>query len=163
MIRNDTEYQLALKRLDEDRDFGIQQKADLEAKGYTKEQVERGTEPSLSYHAQLAEEVDWYEKVRRREIAPLANLTQLGRLLIGLRLANGLTQRDLAERLGVSEAAVSRDERNEYHGVTIEKAQRVLEAMGETVTAHVTGSMPPREIEPQDIDVASETDTAACV
>ena len=148
MIRSEAEYQAALKRLDEDRDFGVQQRAALEAKGYTVEEVERGMEAILSYHAQLAEEVDWYEKVRRREIAPLANLAQIGRLLIGLRIANGLSQREFAERLGVSEAAVSRDERNEYHGVTLEKAQRVLEAIGETVTSSVAGtSSPPKRMQ----------------
>ena len=140
MIRSDSEYQSALKRLDEDRDFGRQQKAALEAKGYTPEQVERGMDAILSYHAQLAEEVHWYESVRRREIAPLANLTQIGRLLIGLRIANGLSQRELAERLCVSEAQVSRDERNEYHGVTMERAQRVLDALGETLNSSVAGA-----------------------
>jgi len=142
MIRSETEYQAARQRLDEDRDFAIQQKAALEAQGLTPEQVERGMDATLSYHAQLAEEVNWYEKVRRREIAPLANLTQIGRLLIGLRIANGLSQRELADRLCVSEAAISRDERNEYHGVTLEKAQRVLEALGETVMASVAGATP---------------------
>ena len=146
MIRSDAEYQAALKRLDEDRDFGRQQKAALEAKGYTPEQVERGMEAILSYHAQLTEEVCWYEKVRRREIAPLANLTQIGRLLIALRIANGLSQRELAERLSVSEAQVSRDERNEYHGVTMERAQRVLDALGETLNSSVVG-----------VDTAKET------
>jgi DNA-binding XRE family transcriptional regulator len=139
MIRSDPEYQAALRRLDEDRDFGRQQKEALEAKGYTPEQVERGMEAILSYHAQLAEEVDWYTRVRRREIAPLANLTQMGRLLIGLRIANGLSQRELAERLGVAESQVSRDERNEYHGVTMERAQRILDALGETLNSSVAG------------------------
>jgi hypothetical protein len=37
----------------------------------------------------------------------------------------------------VSEAQVSRDERNEYHGVTVDRAQRILEALGETVTARI--------------------------
>ncbi len=140
MIRSETEYEAARQRLDEDRDFAIQQKAALEAQGFTPEQVALGMEATLSYHAQLAEEVDWYEKVRRREIGPLRNLTQMGRLLIGLRIANGLSQRELSDRLGVSEAQVSRDERNEYHGVTMERAQRVLDALGETLNASVAGT-----------------------
>ena len=43
-----------------------------------------------------------------------------------------MSQREIAQRLGAGEAQVSRDERNEYHGTTIERAQRVLEAMGGT-------------------------------
>jgi transcriptional regulator with XRE-family HTH domain len=62
---------------------------------------------------------------------------QIGRLLIATRIAQGLTQRELAERLGVSESLVSRDERNEYHGITVERAQRILDALHETVTTRV--------------------------
>lgn len=139
MIRSEAEYQAARQQMDEDHLFARRQRAELEAKGYTEEQVARGMEATLSFQAQLAEEMDWYEKARRREIAPLA-FAQVGRLLIGLRLANGLSQRALADRLGVPEASVSRDERNEYHGITVERAQRVLEALGETTTTVVAGA-----------------------
>ena len=40
------------------------------------------------------------------------------------------TQKEFAERLKVSQAQVSRDEKNEYHGITVEKAQRILETFG---------------------------------
>ena len=43
----------------------------------------------------------------------------------------------MAEKLGVSEAQVSRDERNEYHGITVDRAQRVLDAMNETLRSRV--------------------------
>ena len=52
----------------------------------------------------------------------MQNFSGIGRLLIALWIAKGLTQRELAERLEVSETQVSRDERNEYHGVTRAKA-----------------------------------------
>ena len=50
-------------------------------------------------------------------------------MLVALRIARGLTQRELSGRLGVHESQVSRDERNEYHGVTVDRASRVLDAM----------------------------------
>ena len=67
-------------------------------------------------------------------------------MLIALRIYKGLTQRQLAERLGVSEAAVSRDECNEYHGITLERAQRVLDALGAmpALTAEVVSAAPLR-------------------
>jgi transcriptional regulator with XRE-family HTH domain len=57
--------------------------------------------------------------------------------LIALRIANGVTQTELAERLGVSASQVSRDERNEYYGVTVERAQRVVEALNESLRIQV--------------------------
>ena len=43
----------------------------------------------------------------------------------------------MAERLGVHESPVSRDERNEDRGVTLERAGRVLEALGAELTTTV--------------------------
>jgi hypothetical protein len=36
-----------------------------------------------------------------------------------------------------SELIVSRDERNEYHGITVERAQKILDALNESVTTRV--------------------------
>jgi len=60
----------------------------------------------------------------------LINLYGLGQTLVGLTIALGLTQRELATRLGVHEAQISRDERNEYHGITVERASRILDTLG---------------------------------
>jgi transcriptional regulator with XRE-family HTH domain len=43
----------------------------------------------------------------------ITRLTQIGRLPIALRIAQGLTVRELVKRLGISGSLVSRDERNE--------------------------------------------------
>jgi transcriptional regulator with XRE-family HTH domain len=56
-------------------------------------------------------------------------LRGLGQLLIALRVAQGISQRELARRLGVHESQVSRDERNEYFGITLERAVKVLDAL----------------------------------
>jgi DNA-binding XRE family transcriptional regulator len=137
MIRSETEYQAALSRLAQDQEFAARQRAALVETGLKPEEVERAMEPLLSFYAQLTEEIAWYENVRRRNFAPIRRLTEIGRMLIALRIANGLSQRELADRLGVSEAVVSRDERNEYHNITVERAQRILDALNETVTTSV--------------------------
>src|SRR5437879_7176853 len=137
MIRNESDYQEALRRLTQDQEVAARQRAALEDEGLRPEELERAMAPLLSFQAQLTEEVDWYERVRRREFPAITRLTQIGRLLIALRIAHGLTQRELAERLGISESLVSRDERNEYHGITVERAQRILDALNETLTARV--------------------------
>jgi len=138
MIRNEKEYQEAVRRLIDDETFIAQQRASLQELDLGAEEVARALGPAQSFHAQLVEEVAWYERVRRRDFEAIGTLSAIGRLLIAARIANGLSQKQLADRLGVSEAQVSRDERNEYHGVTVDRAQRILEALGETVTARIT-------------------------
>ena len=53
----------------------------------------------------------------------------MGKTLIAYRIYLGLSQQELADRLGVSASQVSRDERNEYYGATLERLQEVMEAM----------------------------------
>lgn len=142
MIRNEAEYQEALRRLEQDRQVAAKQREALFGAGLTEEEVERGMEPLLSFQAQLAEEVEWYENVRRRNFPVIRRLTDVGRLLIALRIANGISQRELADRLGVSESAVSRDERNEYHGITVERAQRILDALRQGIVVQVDDTLP---------------------
>ena len=98
--------------------------------GLGREEIKRAMDPMMSFHEQLKEEVESYERLRRGEFEELRNFHGAGRLLVALRIAQGISQRELADRLGVHESQVSRDERNEYHGVTVERAQRVLDALG---------------------------------
>jgi DNA-binding Xre family transcriptional regulator len=137
MIRSEKEYREAVERLRQDEEVLALQKEKLEELALSEEEVRRALEPMLSFRAQLEEEVGWYERVRRRDFGIIRDLSAVGTLLIALRIANGLSQRELAEKLGVSEAQVSRDERNEYHGITVDRAQRVLDAMNETLTSRV--------------------------
>lgn len=137
MIRSEKEYREAVERLRKDEEVLALQREKLEEMDLSKEEVGRALEPMLSFRAQLEEEVEWFEKVRRRDFGVVRDLSAVGTLLIALRIANGINQRELAERLGVSEAQVSRDERNEYHGITVDRVQRVLDAMGETLTSRV--------------------------
>jgi len=137
VIRNEREYREALSRLKRDGEVITNQRRALVESGLSEEEVDRGLGPLLSFQAQLEEEVEWYERARRREFKVSHDVRDIGYMLIALRIANGLTQKELAEKLGVSEAMVSRDERNEYHGITVERAQRILDAMGETLRFEV--------------------------
>ena len=134
MIRTESEYQDAVERLSEDRQLIATQRKALEARGLDAAGIANVMAPALSFHAQLQEEVEAYEKMRRGEVAPIQSLAHIGRMLIGMRIALGVTQRDLAGRLGVSETQVSRDERNDYHGISVERAQRVIDALRGRVT-----------------------------
>lgn len=136
MIRTESEYQRALQQLEQDREFIRRQREHLETLGLMREELERALHPSLSFHEQLKEEVEGYENIKRGELGTLRNLNSLGRWLIGARIARSWSQKELARHLGVSEAQVSRDERNEYHGIKVDRAQAILEAMDFRFTMH---------------------------
>ena len=130
MIRNENEYQEAVRRLREEQERLAEHRKRLEEMGLAVDEVKRALDPLRSFQEQLAEEVESYERLRRGEMGELRNLHGLGTTLVALRIALGLTQRELAERLGVHESQISRDERNEYHAVTVERASRILDALG---------------------------------
>jgi len=129
MIRNEAEYKEVVRRLADEAKRLAAHRAGLKKRGLTKEEIKRVTDPRLSFHLQLKEEVESYERLRRGEFQDLDNLNGLGPLLISLRIAQGVSQRELARRLGVHESQVSRDERNEYFGITLERAERILDAL----------------------------------
>ena len=135
--RNENEYQEAVKRLREEAERLKEQKSQLQAMDLSKEEIKRVLDPVRSFQQQLKEEVASYERLKRGDFDELHNFDGLGRLLVALRIAKGITQRDLADRLGVHESQVSRDERNEYHGVTVDRANRVLEALGADLRSEV--------------------------
>lgn len=138
MIRSEQEYRKALDRLEQDLVVLKEQKTQLEELGLKGEELTRALQPMQSFHEQLREEVEMYERMKRGDLGALRNLTSIGRWLIGVRIAKGLTQQQLADRLGVAPSQVSRDETNDYHGISVDRAQRILEALGVRFEAHLT-------------------------
>jgi DNA-binding XRE family transcriptional regulator len=137
MIRNDREYREAGARVRQEKRRLARQRTELKALGLGPQEVKRALDPMRSFHRQLEEEVRGYQKLRRGEVNELLNFDGIGQLLVSLRIARGFTQRKLARRMGVHETQISRDERNEYHGVTVERAGRILEALGVAVRSRV--------------------------
>jgi len=137
MIHSEKEYKEAVERIGLEKQRLTRQKAELKAMGLLPAEIKRAMDPLLSFHQQLEEEVQAYERLKRGEFEEIGNLRGLGQLLVSLRIARGLTQRQLAEKLGVHDTQVSRDERNEYHGITLERAARILDALGADVRSRV--------------------------
>ena len=129
MIRNEAEYQEASKRMLEELGRLDEHRARLKEAGLSEIEIQRVIDPLESFHLQLKEEVEAYERLKRGEFEELKNLRGLAHLLITSRIAQGITQRDLARRLGVHETQVSRDERNEYFGITLERAAKILDVL----------------------------------
>lgn len=130
MLRTDAEYNEAINRLEAEATRLDDQQKKLAEMGLDVEEIKRAMDPLRSFHHQLAEEVESYERLKRGEFNELTNFSGFGRLIIALRIYKGLSQRKFAAMLGIDPSQVSRDERNEYHGITIERGQRILEVLG---------------------------------
>jgi ribosome-binding protein aMBF1 (putative translation factor) len=141
MIRNEAEYQEAMARLADEQQRLADHRARLKQTGLSDDEIKRVIDPIESFHLQFKEEVESYERLKRGEFEELDNLRGFGHLIISLRIAQGISQRELARRLDVHESQVSRDERNEYFGITLERAIKVLDALNVRLRTRV-------EIEP---------------
>jgi hypothetical protein len=130
MIRSEDEYQEAVKRIKAEKVRMAAEKSRLEAERLTTAQIQRLLDPMQSFHLQFVEEVEAYERLKRGDFDELLNFHGIGPLLIGVRIYLGVSQRHLAEKLGVHESQVSRDERNEYHGITLERTTKILDVLG---------------------------------
>ncbi|APB36733.1 MULTISPECIES: helix-turn-helix domain-containing protein [Heyndrickxia] len=129
MIKTERAYKEAVEKLKQDREFIESEKLSFKDMGLTQEQIDLAIQPYISFHEQLKEEVDYYERIKRGEFDTVINLRNIGRTLIAYRIYIGMSQAELAEKLGVAPSQVSRDERNEYYGATIERIRDVMEAM----------------------------------
>jgi ribosome-binding protein aMBF1 (putative translation factor) len=145
MIRNEAEYQHASARLIEERNRLSEHRARLKETGMRDEEIKRVIDPIESFHLQLKEEVESYERLKRGEFDELENLRGLGNVLISVRIAQGISQRELARRLEVHESQISRDERNEYFGITLERAIKILDALN--VRLHTKVEIEPTQAE----------------
>lgn len=80
----------------------------------------------------LLQEIDEYEKLRSGVVSSidLDSLADLPEALIRARIAAGLTQRDLADRLGLKEQQIQRHEANRYEGASFSRLVDVADALG---------------------------------
>lgn len=137
MIKNEMAYQKALEKLKTDLALIASEKKRFKEMELNEEQIEMAVQPLISFHEQLKEEVHYYEQIKRGVFNPIHKFTDIGKSLIAYRIYIGMTQAQLAERLDVSEAQISRDERHEYYGATTEKIEKVMKAMNMVTTINI--------------------------
>ena len=137
MIKTEKEYIKAKKRLAAEFQSIEEQNNKMKTAKMTIEQIHLVLEPLTSFTLQLKEEIEEYENIKRGQFNVLKNLSGIGRLLVAIRIAKGMKQKELAAELDVKEAQVSRDERNEYHGASVQKIDKVLLALGIKMTSKV--------------------------
>ena len=105
--------------------------------------------------AELSEQIEKYEAIRSGRVPGLdVSFDDLAEALVLARAAAGLTQSQLAERVGVGPQLVQRYEAQQYERASYARLKQVLRALGVEVRLHL--SMPDRksstllEQQPQD-------------
>lgn len=87
---------------------------------------------------ELREEIAAYEQLRNNGAAAIEaeSLAELPRALIQARIAAGLTQRELAERLGLKEQQIQRYESTGYASASLTRLIEIAEALGLQLRLH---------------------------
>ena len=80
----------------------------------------------------LQREIEEYETLRsgRRKVAMLDSLEKLSTTLIQSRIAAGLSQAELASRLGVKPQQIQRYEATDYRSASLERINEIMRVLG---------------------------------
>jgi len=100
-----------------------------------KAQREALTSQLTDLNQQLAD----YDSLRsgERRVIELTSFDDLPRALIQARIALGLSQKDLAERLGLKEQQLQRYEATDYASASLDRIKEIIRALGLTVREDV--------------------------
>lgn len=129
MIKSDRERKKAEELLASSRDMVRKHEELLRSLNHKEEEIETALQTQNAAILQLEQELEEYDTIREKQELPEYGINQLGKYLIAARIAKDLSQREFAGLLKVNEALVSRDERNEYQGITVERFARIAEAL----------------------------------
>ncbi|HWR52416.1 MAG TPA: helix-turn-helix domain-containing protein [Bryobacteraceae bacterium] len=81
---------------------------------------------------QLEDEVRDYDQLRTGDLVlpPIERIDQIAPYIAKIRIAKGVSQTELARRLGVSKQVISRYEESDYQTVAVARLQEILDAIG---------------------------------
>ncbi|MDJ0569933.1 MAG: helix-turn-helix transcriptional regulator [Pleurocapsa sp. MO_192.B19] len=78
----------------------------------------------------LRHEIEEYDALKHQQTPiKIASIQELPLALIRARIAMGMTQKELAEKMGVKEQQVQRDEANQYSSAGFQRIAAVAEAL----------------------------------
>src|SRR4051812_9985113 len=117
MIKNERQYRITKSQADKLREAFAELSAGNVERGDVHPLLVKAQKEALrSQLDELNEQLYEYEALRsgRRTVLELSSFDELPRALIQSRIAAGLSQKDLAERLGLKEQQIQRYEATEY-------------------------------------------------
>ncbi len=132
MITNERQYKITKQQLIKLRQ-GLKtfDPSEVEQRVGSKILAEAELNALKSEIAVLSDQLKEYDLLRSGEITKFtaSNLRDLPRILIRARIAQGLTQRELAECVGLKEQQIQRYESEEYAKASLQRLQVIAEAL----------------------------------
>jgi HTH-type transcriptional regulator / antitoxin HipB len=129
MIKNERQYKITRSRADELRNtLGELQRTPL-PEGLQPEMRELQLEALRGTLGVLEAELAEHDTLRDATLIEATGIEQLPTSLIQARIACNLTQRQLAERIGVQEQAIQRYEAADYFGASFARLAEIANAL----------------------------------
>jgi HTH-type transcriptional regulator/antitoxin HigA len=129
MIQNEHQYKITQNKL-KDLDRALIELCQIEDTLHPRQVSSRRKGLDLTIDNLRQETID-YDNLRTRQ-APIKikSIQELPLALIKARIAMGMTQKELAEKLGVKEQQVQRDEANQYSSAGFNRITKIAEVLG---------------------------------
>lgn len=140
MIKNERQYRITKAQIEKFSDALAQLSASPQQGQSIHPMLRKAERGALEFQvAELRAQVKEYEALKdgQQAVLELDSLEALPRALIKARIAAGLTQKDLAERLGLKEQQIQRYEETEYASASFARLVEVSRAIGIQVREEV--------------------------
>lgn len=144
MIANERQYRIAGAQLRRSENALAARVTSEPGSGVASRIFEATGDAIVSECDELRAQIARYDDLRSGRVAQLelCSLRGLPVALIEGRIVARMTQRDLAERLGIPEQQVQRWETHDYAGVGLERLGQIADTLGLQMRATVTYDVP---------------------
>jgi HTH-type transcriptional regulator/antitoxin HigA len=140
MITNDRQYRIVKSRIENFQESLEMLFLDSEETKDVHPKILEAEKNAINYQLQqLLSDVKEYDDLKAGNIiiTEVRDLKELPLVLIKARIANGLTQLDLAQRLGVKEQQIQKYEAEQYESVSLRTLVRIAEILKINIQADV--------------------------
>ena len=133
MVKNERQYKITRRRADEVRNTIGELHRTALTEGLQPEMRELQLDAARGMLGDLEAELAEYDALRDATLIEATGIEQLPTALIRARISCGLTQRQLAERVGLQEQAIQRYEAADYFGVSFARLVEIANALEASV------------------------------
>lgn len=133
MIKNERQYKITRAKADELRVALAELEHAALPEGLAPEMRDLQTEALAGTLIDLETELADYDSLHDATLIEATGIGEFPTALIRARIARGLTQRELADRIGLAEQAIQRYEAGDYAGVSFARLVEIADALEVTV------------------------------